>query len=84
MAGTAPVTSLPEMILALPWPGNRTLESGTVYTGGMDRVAEQKPQLPAEEEEFTPKGTIVLMILYALVFAAGWASVYFGELLARR
>jgi hypothetical protein len=50
----------------------------------MAYVAEQKPQQPTEEEEFTPKGTIVLMILYALVFAAAWASVYFGELLARR
>jgi hypothetical protein len=47
-------------------------------------VAEQKPQPPTEDEEFTPRGTIVLMFLYALVFAAAWASVYFGELLARR
>ena len=47
-------------------------------------VAEQKPQHSTEEEEFTPKGTIVLMILYALVFAAAWSFIYFGELLARR
>lgn len=46
-------------------------------------MAEQKPQGP-DEEEFTPRGTLVLMILYALTFAAAWASVYFGELLTRR
>jgi hypothetical protein len=50
----------------------------------MAHVAEQKPHSPSEEEEFSPRGTIVLMILYALVLAGGWASVYFGELLARR
>jgi len=47
-------------------------------------VAEQKPEEPNVEENFSPRGTMVLMVLYALVFAAAWASVYFGELLARR
>lgn len=47
-------------------------------------MADQKPQPPTSEEEFTPRGTVVLMILYALVFAAAWGSVYFGELLARK
>ena len=46
-------------------------------------MSEQKPKPPADEN-FEPKGTLVLMILYALIFAAAWASVYFGELLARR
>ena len=47
-------------------------------------MSDQDPFLPAEEEEFTPTGTMVLMILYAMVFAAAWGFVYFGELLARR
>lgn len=48
-------------------------------------MAEQKPQQPSEEEEnFSPRGTMVLMVLYAMVFAAAWAFVYFGSLLARR
>jgi hypothetical protein len=46
-------------------------------------MSEQEPDRP-DEEEFSPKGTIVLMILYVIVFAAAWGSVYFGVLLTRR
>jgi flagellin-like protein len=46
-------------------------------------MSQQKLHPPAEEE-FSPIGATVLMILYVIVLAAGWGSVYFGELLARR
>ena len=47
-------------------------------------MAEQKPEEPNVEEKFSPRGTMVLMVLYALTFAIAWASVYFGELLPRK
>jgi hypothetical protein len=51
-------------------------------------MADQNPNAASgdshEDEHFEPKGTMVLMIGMALLFALGWGYVYFGELLARR
>ena len=37
-----------------------------------------------EKEEFTPAGSLFLLVIYILIFAAAWGLVYFGDLLARR
>lgn len=56
-------------------------------------MAEQKPDTPgdsgkepprSEQQEFTPVGSMVLLVIYILAFAAAWSWVYFGVLLARR
>ncbi len=36
------------------------------------------------DRKFSPTGTMFLMAVYIIIIAAAWASVYFGELLARR
>jgi len=36
------------------------------------------------EEEFTPIGTMVLTVVYIIIFASAWGLVYFLELLPRR
>ncbi len=43
-----------------------------------------KPEMQPSDEHFTPKGTLVLMIAYVIIFAAAWGLVYFNDLLARR
>ncbi len=37
-----------------------------------------------EQESFKPVGTLFLLVIYILIFAAAWGLVYFNELLARR
>ena len=38
----------------------------------------------ADEEEFTPVASMVLLVGYIIIFAAAWGSIYFFDLLARR
>jgi hypothetical protein len=35
-------------------------------------------------EQFSPVGTLFLMVLYIIAFAVAWGLVYFNDLLARR
>jgi hypothetical protein len=36
------------------------------------------------DKKFTPTGTMLLMALFIVITALAWASIYFGELLAKR
>ena len=56
-------------------------------------MAEQEPESGAgkptpistqADHNFKPVGTMIIMVIYILVFAVAWGSVYFGQLLARR
>lgn len=56
-------------------------------------MAEQKPEADTgkpkpistrPDQDFKPVGTMIILVVYILVFAAAWGSVYFGQLLARR
>ena len=37
-----------------------------------------------QEEEFEPSATMVLMLIYLMVFATLWGMVYYLDLIARR
>lgn len=39
---------------------------------------------PSEEETFVPVGSMFLMVMYIIIFAAAWGLVYFFDFLARR
>jgi hypothetical protein len=54
-------------------------------------MAERRPRGRAgrgeptfRDEEFTPVATVVLTIIYIMIFASLWGLVYYFELLARR
>ena len=49
-----------------------------------EKVAEEVAEQEEAAETFVPKGTMFLMVMYIIVFALAWGSVYFFELLARR
>ena len=36
------------------------------------------------DKKFTPTGTMLLMALFIVITALAWASIYFGDLLAKR
>jgi hypothetical protein len=47
-----------------------------------DRPSPPHPDF--DEESFSPKGALFLLVLYIIIFAAAWGLIYFGDLLARR
>lgn len=49
-------------------------------------MSDHEPHTEQDEfdKSFEPRGTIVLSVLYLIVFAFGWGFVYFADLLARR
>ena len=47
-------------------------------------MTDHESQAPGTEEEFQPRGTIVITVAYILIFASAWGLVYFTDLLARR
>jgi hypothetical protein len=56
------------------------VEEQSAQSEGLQGGGETTP----EQEAFKPVGTLFLLVIYILIFAAAWGMVYFNELLARR